>query len=101
VTAATLRLILAAPVTGNVRLAAAVASAADGETLAPATWDILNSTQTVVMPGTAWLRKDATFALTGLLGRDFLPLTFFRVGADALDTLAGVLGLFAAFLEPA
>jgi hypothetical protein len=102
VTNATLRVSLAAnATTGNARITGFVASAADGEQLAPATWDILNSTQTVTMPSTAWLRKDATFSLTGLTGRDILPIAITRLGSDGADTLAANLAMFGAWLEPA
>lgn len=103
VTTANLRFVLAANVTtGAVRVSGYVASAQDGQTLAPATWDILNaSLQTVAMPGTAWFRKDVIFALTGLLGGDLLPIALTRIGADGADTMTANLGLFGAWLEPA
>jgi hypothetical protein len=103
VTSATLRFSLAANATsGSVRVAGYAASAADGETLAPATWDILNgSLQTVAMPGTAWFRKDITFSLSGLSGGDLLPVALSRIGADGADDMAAALGLFGAWLEPA
>jgi hypothetical protein len=100
---ATLRVLLAAnATTGNARVVGFVASAQNNEQLAPATWDILNaSAQTVTMPGTAWLRKDATFSLTGLTGGDLLMVAIQRLGADGADTLTANLALFGAWLEPA
>jgi hypothetical protein len=102
VTDATLRLILAAnATTGTAVVKASVASAAEAETLAPATWGILNTTNNVAMPGTAWLRKDTTFSLTGLTGGDLLPIAISRLGSDGSDSLAANLALFGAWLEAA
>lgn len=102
VTAATLRLALAAnATTGNAVVKCSVASAADGETLAPATWGILDTSNTVAMPGTAYLRKDTTFSLTGLAGGDLLPVAISRLGSDGSDSLTANLLLFGAWLEPA
>lgn len=99
---ATLRFLLAAnATTGNARVQGFVASAADGGALAAGTWNILNSATTVTMPGTAWLRKDLTFALSGLNGGDILEVAFTRLGADGADTLAAALAMFGAWLEPA
>jgi hypothetical protein len=101
VTAATIRLAIAANATSGVtRLGIGSLTAADGETINPAA--LIDATkQDITVPGTAYLRKDVTFSLTGLAGKDLLILEIFHEGSHANDTLAVNTILLGAWLEPA
>lgn len=101
VTAATIRLALGAnATTGVTRIGLAHAEAADAESLNPASLTSLTS-QDITVPATAYLRKDVTFSLTGLVGRDLLLLKVTHEGTHANDTLAVNTLLFGGWLEPA
>jgi hypothetical protein len=57
--------------------------------------------QDVTVPGTALVRKDVTFSVSGLVGGDVLVLAIAHDGAHANDTLAVNTLLYGAWLEPA
>lgn len=101
VTAATLRLVIAANATSGVtRLNVGYAAIANNESLNPSA--LTDSTaQDITVPGTAYLRKDVTFSLTGLAGADLVVVELFHEGSHANDTLAVNTLLFGAWLEPA
>lgn len=103
VTSATLRVATAAALTtGAVRLALYANAVADGEAVG-GSWGAGNpvSTQDITVPGTAYLRKDVTWSLTGLAGGDLLMVALNRDGAHANDTYTGNLRVYGAWLEPA
>jgi hypothetical protein len=101
VTAATVRLLVAAnATTGVTRLGIGTVAVADAESLNPGA--LTDATkQDITVPGTAYLRKDVTFSLTGLSGADLLVIEIFHEGSHGNDTLATNTLLFGAWLEPA
>lgn len=101
VTSATLRLAIGAnATTGVTRLSASYAPVADTETLNPASLTAV-AAQDITVPGTAYLRKDVTFALTGLTAGDLIIVKLTHEGAHANDSLASANTLlFGAWLEP-
>ena len=102
VTAATLRVIIAANATSGVtRLSARYQTVADGESLNFGAWGTTTPSQDIVVPGTAYRRKDVTFGLTGLTGGSYLAMSLGHEGAHANDTLAVNTLLFGGWLEPA
>ncbi len=104
VTAATARFVIAANATSGVtRLSLFASATAAAEGLLPSTWNLGNplTAQDITVPGTAYLRKDVTFSLTGLAGADLVTIALQHEGAHANDTLAVNTLLFGAWLEPA
>ena len=73
---------------------------ANTETMSFTAWGAVDSSQDITVPATAYLRKDVTFALTGLAGADLIAFYIKHEGAHANDTLAVNTWLFGAWLEP-
>lgn len=84
---------------GVTRISVATLPVADTESFNPAAL-IDEAAQDVVVPGTAYLRKDVTFALTpGIVAGDLLLVEVFHEGAHVNDTLAVNTLLFDAWLQ--
>jgi hypothetical protein len=104
VTSATLRLLLGANATSGVTRMQVYANAvANTEAFGGGSWSNGNplTAQDVTVPGTALVRKDVTFSVSGLVGGDVLVLAIAHDGAHANDTLAVNTLLYGAWLEPA
>lgn len=100
VTAATLRLVIAANATSGItRINIATASVASGASFNPGALTDATA-QDITVPATAYFRKDVTFALSGLTGGNLLILEILHNGAHANDTLAASTLLLGAWLEP-
>ena len=84
--------------TGVTRLSVATKAVADGESFNPTFTS--ETAQDITVPGTAYLRKDVTFALTEALAAfDTLLVQVYHEGAHANDTLAVNTLLLGASLE--
>ena len=99
VSGGTLRLAIAANATSGVtRLVVGTKAVADGESLNPTLTD--ETAQDITVPGTAYLRRDVTFALTETLAaNDLLIIEIYHAGAHANDTLAVNTLLLGVWLE--
>lgn len=89
--------------TGNVVVEVDTKAVADGESMDPASLNDDNGTSTVAVPGTAGLRKDTSFTLTGTYAADdIVQLAVARDGAQNSgndDTLAAEWFLEGVFFE--
>jgi len=101
VTSANLRFAIAANATAGVaRMGLQYTPVANGEALNFGAFASAPPSQDVVVPATAYQRKDVVFALTGLVGSDLVAFAVSREGAHANDTLTVATLLFGAWLEP-
>ena len=102
VTNANLRVSIAANATSGVtRLGVTTTPVADAENLNFGAWGATSAYQDITVPGTAYVRKDITYALSGLVGGDLLAIGLNHNGTHANDTLAVNTLMFGAWLEPA
>lgn len=98
---ANMRFVIAANATAGVsRLGFGYTPVANTETMSFTAWGAVDSSQDITVPATAYIRKDVTFALTGLAGADLIAFYIKHEGAHANDTLAVNTWLFGAWLEP-
>ena len=101
VTSANLRFVIAANATaGVVRMGLQYSPVASGEAMNFGAFAATSPSQDVVVPATAYQRKDVVFPVTGLVGSDLMAFVVSREGAHANDTLTVPSLLFGAWLEP-